>query len=137
MSVLRRLRLSATNENVSEITSPMSSDHRRRRLSGLRKQKNLVFLRCSPTIADEWENVAGQEERLAVIAEQTKQSDVDFMELIRQFPTIYNKRSKDFHDKREKENCWKKVAELLNTTTQEVERWYKTIRTAFTRYLSK
>lgn len=81
--------------------------------------------------------MAGQEERLAVIAEQTKQSDVDFMELIRQFPTIYNKRSKDFHDKREKENHWKKVTELLNTTTQEVDRWYKTIRTAFTRYLSK
>ena len=38
---------------------------------------------------------------------------------------------------KKKENCWMKISELLNTTTQEVERRYKTIRTSFTRYLTK
>ena len=72
-----------------------------------------------------------------MIAKHANNNDIDFMELIREFPTIYNKRTKDFHDKRKRENCWKKISELLNTTTQEVGRRYKTIRTSFTRYLSK
>ena len=59
------------------------------------------------------------------------------MESIRECLMIYNKRSKDFHDKTRKENCWKAIAGLLNTTTQEAERRYKTICTSFTRYLSK
>ena len=78
-----------------------------------------------------------QESRLATITKHAKENDIEFMELIREFPTICNKKSKDFHDKRQKENCWKKISELLITTTQEVERRYKTIRTSFTRYLAK
>ena len=42
-----------------------------------------------------------------------------------------------FRDKRKKANCWQRIAELLETTTEEVERRYKSIRTAFSRYLSK
>ena len=72
-----------------------------------------------------------------VLAEGASDSDAQFMELIRQIPPIYDKSAKEFHDKRKKGNCWKKMASLLNTSTEEVERRYKSIRTAFTRYLAK
>ena len=94
---------------------------------------NFAVLLFENNMADE----EAQESRLAMIAKHAKENDIDFMELIREFPTICNKKGKDFHDKRQKENCWKKISELLNTTTQEVERRYKTIRTSFTRYLAK
>ena len=69
---------------------------------------------------------------IMITKKHANNNDIDFMELIREFPTIYNKKTKDFHDKRKKENFWKTISELLNTTTQEVERRYKTIRTSFT-----
>ena len=51
-----------------------------------------------------------REATLVAIAKQAINSDVDFMELVPEFSTIYNKKSKDFHDKRKKKNCRKKVA---------------------------
>ena len=74
---------------------------------------------------------------LNVLAVKAKDDDRSFMEIIREFPTIYDKRTNGFRDKRKKANCWQRIAELLETTTEEVERRYKTIRTAFSRYLSK
>ena len=74
---------------------------------------------------------------LEVLAEGASHSGAKFMELIRQFPPIYDKSTKEFHDKRKKGNSWKNVARLLNASTEEVERRYKSIKTAFTRYLAK
>ena len=128
-----RLATSAIYENIYKAISPTRGEHQRQRRN---KQKSLFFA----TVADKKFKMADQDERearLVAIAKSAIDSDIDFMELIREFPTIYNKKSKDFHDKRKKENCWKAIAGLLNTTTQEAERRYKTIRTSFTRYLSK
>ena len=52
-----------------------------------------------------------RESRFATIVKHAKENNINFMELIREFPTIYNKKSKDFHDKRKK-NCWKNISEL-------------------------
>ncbi len=64
-------------------------------------------------------------------------SDVQFMEEIRKYEAIYDKSCKGFQDKRVKANCWKRIAESLGMNMSEAERRYKTIRTAFSRYLSK
>ncbi|CAB4010234.1 uncharacterized protein LOC110244672 [Paramuricea clavata] len=72
-----------------------------------------------------------------ILAAKAKEDDSSFMEIIRDFPTIYDKRKNDFHDIRKKANCWQQIAELLETTTEEVERRYKSICTAFSRYLAK
>ncbi|XP_046842194.1 uncharacterized protein LOC124436332 isoform X2 [Xenia sp. Carnegie-2017] len=64
---------------------------------------------------------------LNILAVKANYSDRSFMEIIRDFPTIYDKRTNGFHDKRKKANCWRRIAELLETTTEEVERRYKTI----------
>ncbi|CAB4038117.1 PREDICTED: uncharacterized protein LOC107358483 [Paramuricea clavata] len=72
-----------------------------------------------------------------ILAAKAKEDDSSFMEIIRDFPTIYDKRKNDFRDKRKKANCWQQIAKLLETTTEEVERRYKNIRTAFSRYLAK
>ena len=48
--------------------------------------------------------------------------DIEFMEIIRQYPAIYDKSSKDFKDKRIKANCWKIVADVLNMPAEDAER---------------
>lgn len=59
-----------------------------------------------------------------------------FMEIIHEYPTIYNRASKDFKD-RNKTNCWKMVAQRLCKSMECVKRRNKTIRTEFSQYLSK
>ena len=71
------------------------------------------------------------------LTQSSVNSDVEFMEIIRQYPAIYDKSSKACKDKRIKANCWKMVADILNVWAGDAERRYKTIRTAFTRYLAK
>ena len=55
----------------------------------------------------------------------------------KKFPSIYNRASKDFKDRNKKANSWKKIAERLHETIDSVKRRYETIRTEFSRYLSK
>ena len=74
---------------------------------------------------------------LEVLVEGASDSDAKFMELIKQFPPIYDKSAKEFHGKRKKGKCWENVARLLNASTEEVGRRFKSMRTAFTRYLAK
>ena len=64
-------------------------------------------------------------------------SDYQLMEEIRKYAPIYDKKCKGFQDRRVKANCWKKIAEILGMTVEEAERRYKTMRTAFSRYLSR
>ena len=59
------------------------------------------------------------------------------MDVIRRYPPIYDKSCKGFQDRRVKANCWKKISDELKYTVEEAERRYKSIPTAFSRYLSK
>ena len=58
--------------------------------------------------------------------------DTEFMEIICEFPTIYNQSLKDFRDK--KLNCWKAIPEVGQPVDQ-VRRRYESIRTQFGKYL--
>ena len=43
--------------------------------------------------------------------------DSSFLEIIKEFPTIYNRGSIDFKDRNIKQNAWNKVSELMKTDT--------------------
>ena len=68
---------------------------------------------------------------------EANENDSIFMEIIREFPTIYNRASKDFKDRNKKANSWKKIAEYLGQSFEDVKRRYESIRTSFSRYLQK
>ena len=68
---------------------------------------------------------------------EANENDALFMEIIREFPTIYNRASKDFKDRNKKANSWKRIAEYLGQTVEDVKRRYESIRTSFSRYLQK
>ena len=67
--------------------------------------------------------------------QDAKQSDEAFMDIIREYPTIYDRASKDFKDKNKKSNCWKAVAERLDEPVDIVKQHYESIRTQFSKYL--
>ena len=95
---------SSTCENIQKIISPTNGEHRRWRRE---KQKKLF----SGTVGDGKNNMADQNERdehearLAVIAKQAISSDINFVELIREFPTLYNKKVKIFKVKGKKKTA--------------------------------
>ena len=62
-----------------------------------------------------------------------RKSDEVFMDIIREYPTIYNRSSKDFKDKTKKSNCWRAVAERLDEPVDIVKRRYESIRTQFSK----
>lgn len=80
-------------------------------------------------------NVDGEE--IEIDVNKIRDNDALFMELIQEYPTIYDRKSKDFKDRNKKANCWKIIAERLGETVDKVKRRYETIRTNFSRYLSK
>lgn len=53
------------------------------------------------------------------------------------YPSIRDKSCKGFQDRMVKSNCQKKVCEELNCSVPDAEQQYKTMQTAFLRYLSK
>ena len=64
--------------------------------------------------------------------------DMALIEIIKEFPSIYNRSSAQFRDKNIKTNAWKEIASLhdesdVNTCKQR----YENIRTTFSRYLKK
>ena len=61
--------------------------------------------------------------------------DVEFMEIIREFPTIYNRRVKDLKDRNKKSNCWKAIGEKVGQPVDQVKRRYGSERTQFGKYL--
>lgn len=61
--------------------------------------------------------------------------DVEFMEIIREFPTIYNRSLNDFKDRNKKSNCWKAIAEKVGQPVDQIKRRYESIRTRFGKYL--
>ena len=62
-------------------------------------------------------------------------SDVSFMEIIREFPTIYVQSMKDFKDRNKKSNCWKAIAERLDQPVDQIKSRYESTRTQFGKYL--
>ena len=61
----------------------------------------------------------------------------DFMCEVQRYPVVYNKFSNDFKDRQKKENAWKAIASVFGTTTVELIRRYKSIRSSYGRYLKR
>ena len=61
----------------------------------------------------------------------------DFMDVIQDYPSIYNRSSKDFKDKFKKDNFWKAVAERVIEPVDVIKKRYENIRTQFGKYLKK
>ena len=61
----------------------------------------------------------------------------DFMDMIQDYPSIYNRSLKDFKDKFKKENCWKAVAERVIEPVDVIKNRCENIRTQFGKYLKK
>ena len=57
------------------------------------------------------------------------------MELVQNFPCIYNTRLKDYKDRRVKQNAWKAIADQLQIDPFEARTKYDVVRTLFSRYL--
>jgi hypothetical protein len=58
------------------------------------------------------------------MADDSESHDVDdvaFMEIIREFPTVYNRTLKDFKDRNKKSNCWKAIAEKVGQPVDQVK----------------
>ena len=87
------------------------------------QQQQLHDLTTSPTI-----NKTSSEVRL---------TDEGFMEVIRDFPGVYDKNHEDFRDKTKKEECWEKISDVLNVRIEDTKRRYETIRTRLSRHLKR
>ena len=59
------------------------------------------------------------------------------MEEIQRYECLYNKFSKDYKNRRTRENAWETIAQKFGLTAEEAEKKYKNIRTSYTRYLKK
>ena len=60
-----------------------------------------------------------------------------FMEIVRTFPILYDRFSKDFKDKHKKNNAWNQVAEATQIPVEECIKKYKNIRTNYVRHMKK
>ena len=60
-----------------------------------------------------------------------------FMEEIQRYECLYNKFSKDYKNRRTRENAWETIGQKFGLTAEEAEKKYKNIRTSYTRYLKK
>eukprot|EP00111_Clytia_hemisphaerica_P009846 TCONS_00028867-protein len=68
---------------------------------------------------------------------EVRLTDEEFMEVIRDFPGVYDKNHEDFRDKTRKEECWEKISDILNVRIEDTKRRYETIRTRLSRYLKR
>ena len=59
------------------------------------------------------------------------------MEEIQKYDCIYEKFSKDYKNRRTRENAWAKIAEKFGLTLADAEKKYKNIRTSYVRYLKR
>ena len=60
-------------------------------------------------------------------------SDELLMEVIQNFPCIYDKRSKDYKDQRMKQNAWKLIGDQIHLHAGEARSRYDVVRTRFSR----
>ena len=59
------------------------------------------------------------------------------MEEIQKYDCIYNKFSKDYKNRRTRENTWAKIARKFGLTSADAEKKYKNIRTSYVLYLKR
>ena len=69
--------------------------------------------------------------------EQGNVSNEEFTEEIARYECVYHRNSKDFKDKNKKANCWNKIGEKFNLSSEEAEVKFRSIRTAYGRYLKR
>ena len=62
-------------------------------------------------------------------------SNEKFMEEVARYQCVYHRNSKDFKDKYKKANCREKIGEKFILSAAEAEVKFRTIRTAYGRYL--
>ena len=74
---------------------------------------------------------------LESLAQEAKKNDMAFMEIIKEFPVIYNRASADFKDRNMKNNAWRKFSELLDSEESKCKQRYESIRITFSRYVRK
>ena len=60
-----------------------------------------------------------------------------FMQEVQLFPVLYNKFDAEFKNIDMKKNAWIKIAEVFKITPVEAAEKYRSIRTAYGRYLKK
>ena len=63
--------------------------------------------------------------------EDTPQNSVNLMNVIREYPAIYDSKSKDFKHTNKKANTWKEVASRTKLKASKAMAQSNTIRTAF------
>eukprot|EP00795_Rhopilema_esculentum_P016355 gene16355-7749_t len=66
------------------------------------------------------------------MAQENQENDFELMDIIQEYPTIYNRSSRT-----KKQNCWKAVAKRMNEPVDVVKKRYKSTRTQFSKYLKK
>ena len=74
---------------------------------------------------------------LESLAQEAKKNDVAFMDIIKEFPVIYNGACADFKDRNIKNNAWRKISDLLDLEESKCKQRYESIRTTFSRYVRK
>lgn len=74
---------------------------------------------------------------LESLAQEAKKNDTAFMDIIKEFPVIYNRACADFKDRNIKKNAWRKISELLDVEEGKCIKRYESIRTTFSRYVRK
>ena len=77
-------------------------------------------------------------EYLKSLAEEARKgNDNSFMDIIKEFPCIYNRACADFKDRNIKANAWGKISALLDLEESKCKQRYESIRTTFSRYVRK
>lgn len=64
-------------------------------------------------------------------------NDNSIMDMVKEFPCIYNRASPDSKDRNIKANAWRKISELLDPEESKCKQKYESIRTTFSRYVKK
>ena len=59
------------------------------------------------------------------------------MEEIQRYECLYNKFSKDYKNRRTRENAWETIGQKFGLTAEEAEKKYRNIHTSYTRHLKK
>ena len=64
-------------------------------------------------------------------------SVASFMEELQRYESLNNKFSKGYKNKHVRDNCWLAMGKKFNTTAEEAEKKYKSIRSSYGRWLRK
>ena len=60
-------------------------------------------------------------------SQEEKKNDTAFMDIIKEFPVLYNRACADFKDRNIKNNAWRKISELLDIEESKCVKRYESI----------